>query len=87
MGQIGVQIDKKRVKELANVALTTPHGAEIVVTAARAAALKARPGIRMGDGVARVYVDSGEDNVEPAPVSGAKPPRVGDRKNTAPEGA
>lgn len=85
MGQIGVRIDKTRVKEVANTELVTPHGGTIVVTESRATALLARPAIRMGDGVARVYARPGESNVEEAPVTGAKPPRTGDRKNS-PEG-
>lgn len=82
MGQLGVRIDKNRVKELTNVPLTTPHGAEIVVTATRAAVLLARPALRLGDGTERSYVNSGEDNEVPANVSGAKAPRVGARSNT-----
>lgn len=82
MGQLGVRIDKNRVKELSNVSLTTPHGAEIVVTATRAAVLLARPALRLGDGTERIYVKSGESNEVPADVSGAKAPRTGTRTNT-----
>ncbi len=84
MGQLGVRIDKHRVKELKDTALTTPHGAEIVVTASRAATLKARPAIRLGDGTERIYVDSGEDNIAPPVTSKAQPPRTGARTNTVP---
>ncbi len=86
MGQVGVRTDKNRVKEVRNVDLVTPHGTTITVTAGRAAALLARPSIRMGDGVARTYAPAGEDNIEDAPVSGATPPRKGDRVNTKDDG-
>lgn len=81
--QSGVRIDNKRVRETPSVALTTPHGAEVVVTPSRARDLLNRPPLRFGDGVARKYVASGEDTtVEVPTVSKAAPPRVGSRANT-----
>lgn len=86
MGQMGVRIDKKREREIADTTLVTPHGAEVVVTKSRAAALLARPAVRFGDGSARVYAPAGEDNdVTEATVSKAPPPRRGDARNS-PEG-
>lgn len=78
---MAVQIDKRRVKEQADTPLITPHGAQIVVTASRAAALLARPAIRFNDGIARVYSRPGDDNVVEETVSGAKAPRTGDKRN------
>lgn len=86
MGQMGVRIDKNRVKEAKDTPLVTPHGATIVVTASRAAALLARTPIRFGDGVARSYALPGEDNEVTEEVSKAAPPRKGDARNTPKDG-
>lgn len=86
MGQLGVRIDKSRVKEAKDTPLVTPHGTSIVVTASRAAALLARTPIRMGDGSARKYAEPGDDNLVTPEVSKAAPPRKGDSRNTPKDG-
>lgn len=80
----GVARDKRREKARADVELITPHGAEITVPATRAEQLLARPPIRFVDNVERRYVraDSGEDIEVGTAVTGAQPPRKGDRQNT-----
>lgn len=78
---IGVRVDKRREKELADTTITTPHGTEVTVTKSRAAALLARTPIRFGDGTARKYVLAGEDNEVQPTVSKANPPRKGDGRN------
>lgn len=82
---MAVRVDKKRVKELADTELVTPHGTKVVVTASRAEALLARPSIRFNDGIARSYARPGEPNEEVVTVSNAKPPRVGTRANVGDE--
>ncbi len=84
---IGVRIDKKREKELADTTVKTPFGTVITVTKSRAAALVARPPVRFNDQVARSYVVGDEDTDNETPiVSKANPPRRGDRTNS-PEGS
>lgn len=78
---IGVRVDKKREKEVADTTIITPHGAEITVTKSRAETLLARPPIRLGDGVARVYARPGESNKVADSISVAPPPRRGNREN------
>jgi hypothetical protein len=83
---MAVQIDKKRVKETANVDLITPHGTEITVTPTRAQHLLARPALSFGDGVWRKYAPAGEDNVvSKGTQTGAKPPRKGTGENSGGE--
>lgn len=85
---IGVRVDKKREKELKDTAITSPHGANLIVTKSRAATLLARPSIRLGDGTARVYRAGHDQDTEAVEetVSKAAPPRKGGRGNTEPEG-
>lgn len=85
--QFGVRIDKTREKETADTAVTTPHGATVVVTKSRAAALVARPAVRFGDGTARKYVlgEDADNDATQETQSKAPPPRRGSRANS-PEG-
>ncbi len=80
---IGVRIDKKREKEVADTTVKTPFGTVITVTKSRAAALCARPPVRFNDQVARSYVLGDEDTDNEVPlVSKANPPRKGDSRNS-----
>lgn len=78
----GVSINKKREEPTKYVDLTTPHGAQITVSEKRAETFLARPGIRLGDGSLRKYVEAGEDPVVHDISTGAMKPRTGDRTNT-----
>lgn len=79
----GVSVNRKRERPRAEVDLTTPHGANVTVSAQRAETFLKRPAIRMGDGVLRKYVEGFDQDTEvPAPVTKAQPPRTGTRTNT-----
>lgn len=82
---IGVSINKKREKPRPEVDLVTPHGAQITVSQQRAETLLERPGVRLGDGGLRKYVEAGEDPLVEELGSGARAPRAGSRDNTGAE--
>lgn len=81
----GVSRTRARKEEARDVELITPHGAEITVSASRAAALLARPPIPFGDHVHRKYARAGESNVVGAAETAATPPRKGSGANSGGE--
>jgi hypothetical protein len=82
----GVNINRRREIALPDTDITTPYGTNITVTSARAEALLARPGIRLGDGSLRRYMEGHNADTLIAEIpTGAKPPRTGSRANTPEE--
>lgn len=77
--------DKTRRREPVSVVIVSPYGTELEVTEERAEQLLARDPIRLGDNQVRRYHRPGEEALVAPPVTGALPPRKGDRTNTGSE--